>query len=277
MNYRHHFHAGSLADIVKHITLTELLVRLCQKPAPFCVVDTHAAAGIYDLTAVESTKTGEAQAGIFQYWKQPAAPSHTAFRKVLETLNPESVLKYYPGSPAIIRHFLRAQDKGIAIEKHPEEAEKLRRYFGRDDKITVHIRDAWDAMKALIPTPEKRLLVFIDPPYEQPGEVDDAISAIKTAHTRMTHALFALWYPLKDPVETGILHEKLAQSGMKKILRADVPFCKKPLQDKMHGSGMVIINPPYQLENALRECYAALQPLFEKSTKPATLEWLAGE
>jgi 23S rRNA (adenine2030-N6)-methyltransferase len=275
VNYRHHFHAGSLADLVKHITLSHLLKKLHSKPAPFCVMDTHAAAGIYDLQHSDATKTGEAAAGIFSYWKRRPHPSHAPLRDVLNVLNPDGLLRCYSGSPAIIRHYLREQDKAIVIEKHPEEAGKLHRNLNHDARITLHTRDAWDAMKALIPTPEKRLLVFIDPPYEQPREIDDAFHAIKAAHARMPHAIFALWYPLKDPVETAIMQEKFIASGMKKILRTDVPYAKST--DKMTGSGMIIINPPYQIEDDLRAAYTALMPLFASGTKPAMIDWLAGE
>lgn len=273
MNYRHHFHAGSLADLVKHITLSHLLKRLCQKPAPYCVIDTHAAAGLYDLRAPDATKTGEADAGILAYQKLPPHPAHQPFNDALHACG----TNVYPGSPAIIRHYLREQDKLIAIEKHPEDALKLQDALAHDARIHIQTRDAWGAMRALIPTPEKRLLVFIDPPYEQPDENEQAFKAIKTAHTKMSHAMFALWYPLKDAVETGILQERFASSGIKKILRADVPFSNKILPNKMNGSGMIIINPPFQIEDDLRAAYGALTPLCAPDTKPAIIDWLAGE
>lgn len=273
MNYRHHFHAGSLADLVKHLTLSHLLKRLCQKPAPYCVIDTHAAAGLYDLRAPDANKTGEADVGIRAYQQRPAIPAHQPLNDVLNACGHD----VYPGSPAIIRHYLREHDKLIAIEKHPEDALKLKNAIGIDPRITIQTRDAWDAMRALIPTPEKRLLVFIDPPYEQPDENEQAFKAIKAAHTKMSHAMFALWYPLKDAVETGILQERFANCGIKKILRADVPFSNKQLPNKMNGSGMIIINPPYQLEDELRAAYDGLAPLFAPDTKPAIIDWLAGE
>ena len=273
MNYRHHFHAGSLADLVKHITLSLLLKRLCQKPAPFCVMDTHAAAGLYDLRAPDATKTGEADAGIFAYQKLPPCPAHQPFNDVLKTIG----TNIYPGSPAIIQHYLREADKLIAIEKHTEEAAKLETTLGHDPRITIHTRDAWGAMRALIPTPEKRLLVFIDPPYEQPDENEQAFKAITSAHAKMTHAMFALWYPIKDAVETGILQERFASCGIKKILRADVPFSNKILPNKMNGSGMIIINPPFEIEAELRAAYDGLRPLFVDGTKHAIIDWLATE
>lgn len=273
MNYRHHFHAGSLADLVKHITLSHLLKRLVQKPAPFCVMDTHAAAGLYDLSAPEASKTGEADAGIIAYRNLAPHRAHTPFNDVLNAMDDN----VYPGSPVIIRHYLREHDKLLAIEKHPEEALKLQAALGHDPRITIHTRDAWEAMRALIPTPEKRLLVFIDPPYEKPNEHLQAFTAITAAYAKMNHAIFALWVPLKDAVETGRLHERFAHAGIKKILRADVSFSNTVLSDKMNGSGMIIINPPFQIEDDLRAAYDDLLPLCAPDTKPAIIEWLAGE
>ena len=273
MNYRHHFHAGSLADLVKHITLSILLKRLCLKPAPYCVMDTHAAAGLYDLRAPDATKTGEADAGIFAYQKLPPCSAHQPFNDVLKAVGADT----YPGSPAIIRHYLREQDKLIAIEKHPKEAVKLQATLDNDPRITIHTRDAWGAMRALIPTPEKRLLVFIDPPYEQPDENEQAFNAIKAAYAKMSHAMFALWYPIKDAVETGILQERFAKCGIKKILRADVSFSNQPLPSKMNGCGMIIINPPFEIEAELSATYDGLMPLFAQGTKPAIIDWLVGE
>jgi 23S rRNA (adenine2030-N6)-methyltransferase len=237
------------------------------------VIDTHAAAGLYDLNAPDATKTGEAENGIFQYQTLPPCPAHTPFNDVLNIHGSH----VYPGSPAIIQHYLRKHDKLIAIEKHPEEASKLHDTLGHDKRITIQTRDAWAAMNALIPTHEKRLLVFIDPPYEQPDENEQAFRAITAAHAKMSHAMFALWYPLKDAVETGIMQERFAASGIKKILRADVPFSNKALPSKMIGSGMIIINPPFQIEDDLRAAYAGLKPLFNTGTKPAIIDWLAGE
>ncbi len=273
MNYRHHFHAGSLADLVKHITLSHILKRLRVKSAPYCVMDTHAAAGLYDLRAPDAIKTGEANAGIFAYQKIPPCPAHDPFNQVLIAVGKDT----YPGSPAIIRQALRQQDRLIAIEKHPDEAVKLRLALGNDTRISIHTCDAWGAMRALIPTSEKRLLVFIDPPYELANESEQAFNAIKTAYAKMNHAIFALWIPLKDAVETGVTQERFARSGIKKILRADVPFSNKTVPDKMNGSGMMIINPPYLLEDDLRASYDSLMPLFEQGTRPARIDWLTGE
>jgi 23S rRNA (adenine2030-N6)-methyltransferase len=277
MNYRHHFHAGSLADLVKHITLSHVLKRLCQKPAPLCVLDTHAASGLYDLQHDDATKTGEADAGIIPYLKLPHHSAHEPFNAVLKRINEGGTSRYYPGSPAVIRHFLREQDKLVAIEKHPEDVETLKNALGRDRRITIQCRDAWQAMRALIPTPEKRLLVFIDPPYEQPDENEQAFAAITAAHAKMSHAGFALWYPLKDAVETGIIQERFAHCGIKKILRADVPFSNIALPKKMNGCGMILINPPFQIEEDLKAAYRALMPLLPAQTKPAIIDWLAGE
>jgi 23S rRNA (adenine2030-N6)-methyltransferase len=274
MNYRHAYHAGGLLDLVKHLTLSHILKRLALKPAAFCVMDTHAAAGLYNLRGEEAQKTNEASIGAFAFLRLPEHPALAPLKDAIARHNPDGETRFYPGSPAIIRHFMRDDDRLIVIEKHAEEAEKLRRFLRGDPQVHLHLRDAFEAMKALLPVPEKRLLVFIDPPYEKPDEMDAAINAIRAAHARVSHGVYALWYPLKDVVATGQLHDRLAATGIPNILRADVAFSKDPLPGKVYGSGMILINPPYQLEDDLREAYAALKPLFGDGAPGAKVEWL---
>lgn len=276
MNYRHIYHAGGLADLIKHIILAHLLKRLAEKPAAFCVLDTHAAIGLYDLESEAAKKTGEAAAGILPFSALPQHESLQPFQAVLEACNHGSLkpVRFYPGSPAIIRHYLRKDDRFLAIEKHPEDAAQLRALFAGDTRIHIHLRDGWEAMQALIPPREKRALAFIDPPYEKPDEMDEALTTIGKAYAKMPHALFALWYPLKDPIATGALHEHFANSIYKKVLRVDVPYACAGDARRMYGSGMILINPPFQLEAQLRSAFSALAPLFEPGTTPPILEWL---
>lgn len=274
LNYRHIYHAGGLADIIKHVILAHLMKRLGDKPAAFCVLDSHAAVGLYDLSQEETKKTGEVQEGAFPFFTLPADDALAPFQSVLNTLNPDGFLRCYPGSPAIIRHYLRPQDRLIAVEKHADDAALLKRFFGEDPAIQIHARDAWEAMKALIPFQEGRSLVFIDPPYEQPDEMDKAYAAIVGAHQRSAHSMFALWYPLKDPVATAALHDRFLRSGIKKILRVDAWYGKNNRADKMTGSGMILINPPWQMETELVEALQKLTPLFERGSPKAVVGWL---
>lgn len=284
MNYRHIYHAGGLADIVKHITLIHMMKRLVEKPAAFCVVDTHAAIGLYNLSLPEARKTGEAEQGVIPFCRLPAHPALDDFQALLKKHNPElgfgaaftpAALRLYPGSPAIIHAFLRDADRLVAVEKHPEDAKGLKLFMGADKRIHIHQRDAWEAMAALIPPPEKRVLVFIDPPFEKTSEMDDAFTAIVKSHQRCTHGIYALWYPIKDMVSIGRMQERFAGCGIKKILRADVYYRKDFLPNHMNGCGMVIINPPWQLEESLREAYGLLRPLLDKDAPAAKIEWLS--
>jgi len=271
MNYRHAYHAGNLADVVKHLTLCTLITRMAEKVAPICFFDTHAGAGIYDLQAAPAQKTNEAAAGVLalrQFHKQ----------KVLQPL--QQVLaafpaRFYPGSPAIFRHYLRPRDHLILIEKHPEDAALLTTPFHRDTRIHIHCRDGWEALQALIPPREKRLLVLIDPPYERSDDIEQAIAAMIGVQRHMPQACFALWYPIKDLIQVGHWHEQVAGSGIKKILRAEM-FFKAPCEG-LFGSGMLLITPPWQIEQNLAPAYVALKPLLAADAPAARIDWLVEE
>ncbi|MFM7421910.1 MAG: 23S rRNA (adenine(2030)-N(6))-methyltransferase RlmJ [Alphaproteobacteria bacterium] len=163
MNYRHAFHAGNHADCLKHALLLSLLAALKRKPTPFAVLDTHAGSGIYDLAASEATRTGEAARGALRL----AESTNPALAPFLEALKQAGFPAFYPGSPALIRAALRPQDRLMAVDLHPEDHARLKEHFKRDTQIAVHKRDAWEALRALTPFPEKRGLVLIDPPFEQ--------------------------------------------------------------------------------------------------------------
>ena len=198
MNYRHAYHAGSHIDVFKHAVLVWLLDHLRKKAKGFTVLDTHAGAGRYDLTAIEAQKTGEAADGIGRVIGKDI-PAAAAYLDLIRRLNPDG-LRTYPGSPAIIAAFLRDDDGLIACELHEEEAAKLRRAFRGDPRVAVHLRDGYEAITAFVPPPSRRGLVFIDPPYEK-----DDRDAWRRVARRMNAGLrkwpggtFAAWYPLKD-------------------------------------------------------------------------------
>jgi 23S rRNA (adenine2030-N6)-methyltransferase len=280
MNYRHAYHAGSLADLIKHITLAHLLARLCTKETPFCVMDTHAGAGSYDLRAPEAQKTGEAATGVFRFAKLSETEALAPLQAVLKKWNlgialgegfDPARLGFYPGSPAVIRHYLRATDRLIAVEKHPEEMAKLRKLVGFESNVQLHERDGFEAMGALLPPPEKRLLVFIDPAFEQHDEMDKSAKAIIKAWPRNTTAMFALWYPLVDDIAIAQMKEALVAGPMQKILCAEAEYAP---QANMRGCGLMLINPPWQIENALSDMLKILRPLFAENAPAAQIEWL---
>jgi 23S rRNA (adenine2030-N6)-methyltransferase len=269
MNYRHIYHAGNRADLIKHLTLAHLLLRLCEKDTPFAVLDTHAGAGNYDLSSVEAQKTKEAAEGAAAFFALPPHPALAPLQEILKKLN-GATLHRYPGSPVIARQYLRENDRLILVEKHPEEFKKLRTLFAADKPVLLHERDAWEAVNALLPLPEKRLLVFIDPPYEQPDEMDKALQAILKAYSRVSNALYALWYPITDAIAVARMKEKLANSDIKKMLSVDVEHAP---QNNLKGCGMILINPPWQIENVLKDACEALRPLYSEGAS-IDIEWL---
>lgn len=253
MNYRHAFHAGNHGDCLKHALLVWLLAAMQRKPGGVFVLDTHAGIGQYDLDAGPATRTGEATRGIFRLLddRPPALAQYLALVQRLGL---------YPGSPAIIRALLRAQDRLACCELHPEDFATLRRRFAHDAQVAVHRRDAWEAVGALLPpkTGERRALVLIDPPYEAEDDGEKLVSAMATAHRRMKGAVLAAWYPIKHRAPVRALHTALREAGLRDIVAAELHL-RAPLDAaRLNGSGMVVVNPPHGFAEAAPPMLAAL-------------------
>jgi 23S rRNA (adenine2030-N6)-methyltransferase len=282
LNYRHAYHAGNFADVVKHVVLTRLLDYLKQKDKAFRLIDTHAGIGRYDLSSVEAQKTGEWQGGIGRLIDAPfAAPVAALLAPYLETvrsLNPEGGIQKYPGSPLIARHLMRKQDRLTAIELHPKDVAKLRTLFAGDFQARIIELDGWLALGAHLPPKEKRGLVLIDPPFEEAGEFGRLVDGLMRAHKRWPGGIYALWYPIKDRKAIIAFRKALKQSGIPKLL--DIEFEIRPASSEpsLDGSGLLVVNPPFTLEGELRTLLPALHRLLAVG-RPAhwSLEWLAGE
>jgi 23S rRNA (adenine2030-N6)-methyltransferase len=282
LNYRHAYHAGNFADVVKHVVLTRLLDYLKQKDKAFRLIDTHAGIGRYDLSSVEAQKTGEWQGGIGRLIDAPfAAPVAALLAPYLETvrsLNPEGGIQKYPGSPLIARHLMRKQDRLTAIELHPKDVAKLRTLFAGDFQARIIELDGWLALGAHLPPKEKRGLVLIDPPFEEAGEFERLVDGLMRAHKRWPGGIYALWYPIKDRKAIIAFRKALKQSGIPKLL--DIEFEIRPASSEpsLDGSGLLVVNPPFTLEGELRTLLPALHRLLAVG-RPAhwSLEWLAGE
>jgi len=236
MNYRHAYHAGNFADCFKHALLVALLDGLARKPAPFCVMDTHAGAGRYDLSAEAALRTGEAEAGI----KRLLAVRPAALHRYLGLVD---ALGLYPGSPALIRACLRREDRLVCCELHPQEAAELRRGFGR--AAEVHQRSGWEAMRALLPPREKRGLVFIDPPFEDREEFSNLTTALAAAHGRFGHGVFAAWYPIKQLAAVRGFHAVMKASGTRDVVTIEMHLRSVTAADRLNGCGLLVINPPF--------------------------------
>jgi len=261
VNYRHLFHAGNVADVFKHLVLTQVLEALRLKETPFCVIDTHAGSGLYRLQA-----PGEFEQGIGRLWPVRLQwPQLAAYFELLAALNNRNGLNVYPGSPWIIRALLRPQDRAVFMERHPEEAAALRDNLQGSRGITINEADAWAALKGLVPPRENRGLVFIDPPYEKPDEFDLVARALRAAHSRWRNGMYLVWYPIKARRPVEKLHEAVRALGAE-VLAVELLTLPEDVPQRLNGSGVILINPPWKLEETLR---ALLPPLAAFLAGPA--------
>ena len=282
MNYRHIYHAGNFADVVKHVIVTRIVEYLKRKEAAFRVIDTHAGTGRYDLTSEAAHKTGEWRNGIGRLLKaRLAIEAASLLEPYLETVrscNPDGMVEIYPGSPLIVRHLLRKQDRLSAIELHPQDAQTLKVLFDGDFQTRVLELDGWLALGAHLPPKEKRGLVLVDPPFEEDGEFGRLVEGLQKAHRRWPGGIYALWYPIKDRRAVNRFRSDLVDSGIAKIL--DVRFDDRPPspQPRFEGTGMIIVNPPFTLEKEMHVLFPPLHKLLaENSGAGWAVEWLAGE
>ena len=282
MNYRHAFHAGNFADVMKHALLVRILVYLQRKETSLRVIDTHAGIGLYDLAGDEAGRTGEWVEGIGKLIESgltgPAADLAAPYLGAVRAQNPDGGLRFYPGSPLIVRHLLREQDRLFALELHPDDAAKLRGNFAGDIQVRATHLDGWAALGTHLPPKEKRGLVLIDPPFEQKGEFDRMVAGLVKAHQRWPGGIYAFWYPIKDPHEIAEFIDSLERTGISKILRIELnvkPFTTPP---RLHGTGMIVVNPPFTLEAELKALLPELAGLLAEDGKGrGRMEWVAGE
>lgn len=278
MNYRHAYHAGNFADVHKHATLALVLEHLKRKDAPFLYADTHAGIGDYDLASVQAEKTGEWKDGIGRVLAEAAAPDELApYLDAVRALNPEGGVRFYPGSPAVATALARPSDRLALCELHPEDAETLRRRFAADRRIGIHHRDGYEALKALLPPPERRGLVLIDPPFEVRDEFQRMRAGLTQAVKRWPTGVYALWYPIKNRAPIDRFHADLAMLGLPKTLVAELMIRRGDDPARLNGCGLVVVNPPWKLDESL----AALMPWLAKVLAPEQgsqrVEWLVGE
>lgn len=241
MNYRHDFHAGNFADCFKHALLVALLDALTRKPAPFCVMDTHAGAGRYDLESEAAQRTREADSGIRRLLAARPTPLHR-FLDLVETLG------VYSGSPALTHALLRQHDRLVCCESQPDVVHGLRRVLRGDPRVHIHQRSGWEALGALLPPPERRGLVFVDPPFENPEEFQSLADGLAKTHERFAQGIFAGWYPIKRLAAVRTFHAGIAQLGLRDIIAVELNL-REPLDpSRLNGCGLIVVNPPYLFE-----------------------------
>jgi 23S rRNA (adenine2030-N6)-methyltransferase len=276
MNYRHAFHAGGPADVVKHAVLARILTYLRDKPAAFRVIDTHAGAGLYDLRGPEATRSPEWRDGIQRLLDEPTDDAARAllapYLDVVAALNPGGTLATYPGSPALARALLRSQDHLIACELEPGASAALAQSLRGDRRAKAIGIDGWTALKAYVPPPERRGVVLIDPPFEAADEFSRLAQALEAAHRKWATGIFVVWYPTRGRQDPEILARRLSLSAIPKMLRIEADFAIKGEPDRLSGCGLVVVNPPWTLRDELGHLLPLLANVF--SGGDYRLDWL---
>ena len=267
MNYRHGYHAGNFADVVKHLAEIAVLIHLAKKDAPFAVIDSHAGRGLYDLNAQEARKTGEAEAGIGKLRGLSGPPLLERYL----ALAAESGATSYPGSPLIAARLLRPQDRLVAIEKHPEEAAILKQVLAPWRKARVEEGDGYGRLVALLPPPERRGLVMIDPPFEAPDEFETAARVVREAYRRFTTGIYLVWYPIKSEAAGNAFVGEVLASGAAKALKVEIAI--EAPEGKLGRAGILLLNPPYLFDTEMRDALDVVAPKLKAKTR---MDWVAG-
>ncbi len=268
MNYRHIYHAGNFADVFKHCILVLLLESLLRKDKPFCYLETHAGLGVYDLHSQATQRTLEYLSGIARVldncndhgtcYPQAIAPYLAAINKVNASILVDGKLtaanlRFYPGSPLIARSLLRPQDRMVLMELHQEDVLLLKKVFAKDSQVAVHYYNGYQGLKAFLPPVERRGLVLIDPAFEQTNEFDLMLTALQEqVKSRWPTGIYALWYPIKDHIACNNFLGSLKKMDFKYLV-CEMTLAKRAGLEKFIGCGMVIINPPWQIEQRLTE------------------------
>lgn len=269
MNYRHAFHAGGFADVIKHIVLVRMLIYLQEKQAAFRVIDTHAGAGLYDLTGEEARRGGEWLTGIARImqarFSETTLPLVKPYLDIVRAFNPDRDLAAYPGSPLIARALLRPQDRLTACEVEPSARKRLIDALRRDSQARVVDLDGWLALPAFVPPKERRGLVLIDPPYEQKDEFERLAEGFAQAYAKWPTGSYLLWYPVKSRRATDTLARLVAEAAgasrpAGKALRLEFSVAPQTADTALASTGLLIVNPPWTLLGELK----AILPELEK-------------
>lgn len=256
LSYRHAFHAGNHADVLKHFVEVQLLQYLAQKDKPFWYIDTHAGAGCYALDSGYAAQNAEYESGIARLWDRDDLPAALAkYVTLVKGINPDGRMKLYPGSPLVAQQLLRGQDRMRLFELHPTDSDILQENFsGQGSQVLMQQADGFGALKALLPPPPRRALVLIDPPYEDKQDYRRVVTALGEGLKRFANGVYAVWYPQLQRAEARELPEQLKQLPVKSWLHVALSV-QGQSEDGfgMHGSGMFVLNPPWTLHGALQE------------------------
>ena len=285
MNYRHHFHAGNFADVMKHVLLLQILTRLNQKDKPYRYIDTHGGAGKYDLSTSEAQKSGEFLNGIQRLVKLDDSIKRNApegvqqYLKIVEKMREGSGKGAYPGSPWFALEGMREIDKATIFEMQRDVFQQLY-YNVRDKRAGLHERDAYEGLFGVIPPKEKRGLVMIDPPYEvERKDFPQLVDLIATAYKKWPTGVFAIWYPIKDRAMIDRFEKKMIKTGIRRQLICEVCVWPDDTPVGLNGCGLLVINPPWKFSEDADEALQWLFPHLRMSENGghAAVRWLVGE
>ena len=258
MNYVHSYHAGNFCDVVKHVCLIALLESLQKKTAPFCYIDTHAGAGVYDLFSEFSAKTKEYENGIEKIIRHDNPPPLIKkYLNIVHTINNKltdskmSSLRYYPGSPMIAREMLRDNDRIVACELNHDVYQSLKNNFLGDNQIAIHRTDGFNGLKAFLPPNERRGLILIDPPYEDPDEFTHIARMLPIALRRFETGIFAIWYPIKEQNHVEKFHKAIKMNIDKPVFTIELTVYPD-IPQHLNGCGLAIINPPWKFDETIK-------------------------
>lgn len=284
LSYRHAFHAGNHADVLKHAVQSLILAALSVKDKGFSYIDTHSGAGGYALDHEWTQKKSEYLGGIGRLWQERKKwPQLAGYFAAIEAMNTENELDYYPGSPKIAEYFKRPQDNLTLMELHHNEVELLRQNMGQQQRgqgAAIHHRNGFEGLNALLPPTPKRGLVLIDPPYELKEDYHTVANTLAKAYQRWPIGIYAIWYPLlaKNVDRSGALKNALANCGFDSVLCAELSVCQQADDFGMYGSGMIVLNPPWKLDEQLGELLPRLaDTLAQDKGAGWSLSWLKQE
>ncbi len=282
MNYRHIYHAGNFADVLKHAVFARLITYLQKKDAAFRILDTHAGTGQYDLSSAEAQKTGEWQTGIGRLLAaeipDDAAALLAPYLDAVQALNAGPQIATYPGSPKLARMLMRKQDRLSLMELHETDFATLQARFAGDHQVRATMLDGWLALAGHLPPKERRGLVLVDPPFEKEGEFERLVDGLAKAHRRFAAGIYCLWYPIKKGAPVAAFHAALEGLGIPKILCAELTVRSDRDTDGLTGSGLVIVNPPFTLKAELNILLPFLKErLAQDRFASQRSYWIAGE
>lgn len=265
LSYRHSFHAGNFADVLKHIVLVEILEYLTRKDKAFTYIDTHSGAGLYNLNSEHATKRAEWKDGIAKL-RPDRWPELVNYLDAVLAHNPQETIDFYPGSPLFAQQRMRSQDQAHLFELHSSDFPLLKQAIGPDNRFQINNLDGYKGLLKLLPPTSRRGLILIDPSYEVKSDYETVVSIIRQAHRRFANGIYALWYPVVQRERIDLLETQLQKSGIRNIQQFELGLATDSDQHGMTASGMLVINPPWILKDKMDQLLPKLVEILDRET-----------